>query len=146
VFIDADIVSSDSGSRLFNSKEDWLGWSYNSLCIPDGEIDLSVEKFCGLMMGTSVDAVDRKLFEPGRKQLLPAGLAVTEETKPIHGCILLQGRRIPKHRRQFPSLRVPWHVAGPVGLGQHQISPVALTRIPDSAACACILIYSYMPL
>jgi hypothetical protein len=71
VFTNADIVSSDSGGPLVSSKEDWLGGSRNSVCIPEGEN--CVERFCDLLMGTSVDAVERKLFEPGCKQLPSRG-------------------------------------------------------------------------
>jgi hypothetical protein len=67
VITNADIVSGDSGGPLINSQGELVGIVHNSLCKPDGEVDLSVEKFCGLTMGMSVDAVNRKLFEPGNK-------------------------------------------------------------------------------
>lgn len=62
VVTNADIVSGNSGGPLINSEGQVVAIVHNSLCKPDGEIDLSVERFCGVTLGTSVDAIDRKLL------------------------------------------------------------------------------------
>lgn len=62
VVTSTDIVSGSSGRPLINSEGQVVAIVHNSLCKPDGEIELGVEKFCDLTLGMSVDAVDRKLL------------------------------------------------------------------------------------
>ena len=57
VLTNADIVSGNSGGPLINSEGEVVAIVHNSLCKPDGEIDLSTVKLCGIAMGTSVDAL-----------------------------------------------------------------------------------------
>lgn len=62
VVTSTDIVSGTSGGPLINSEGQVVAIVHNSLCKPDEEIDLGVEKFCGLTLAMSVDAVDRNLL------------------------------------------------------------------------------------
>ena len=62
----ADIVSGNSGGPVLNARGEVVAIVHNSLCKPDGEIDLSVEKFCGLTEATSVDAISPDLIAPGK--------------------------------------------------------------------------------
>lgn len=63
----ADIVSGDSGGPLINSEGEVVAIVHNSLCKPDGEIDLSTTKFCGMTLGTNTDPVILRLLKaPGK--------------------------------------------------------------------------------
>jgi hypothetical protein len=61
VITNADMVSGNSGGPLINSEGEVVGIVHNSLCKPDGEIDLSTVKFCGVTLATSFDALGNVL-------------------------------------------------------------------------------------
>lgn len=62
VVTNADIVSGDSGGPLLNAAGEVLGVVHNSLCKPDGEIDLGTVKFCGVTLGTRADMIPGSLL------------------------------------------------------------------------------------